>query len=32
MNRNDSDSFSASGTLSEDYESHYIEIIKEKKR
>ena len=32
MNRRDSASFSASGTQSEDYESHYIEITKEKKR
>ena len=33
MNRNDSSSISISGTQSEDgYESHYIEIIKEKKR
>ena len=30
--RRDSASFSASGTQSEDYESHYIEITKEKKR
>jgi len=32
MNRNDSSSFSVSGTQSEDYESQYIEINKEKKR
>ena len=32
MERKDSASFSASGTQSEDCESHYIEITKEKKR